>query len=218
MVLALLQSAALPAATATIYSESFENTTLTDLPNPYVGGWFTPQLPFESWANSSEASITPVDTLGINTTSAYRGAAVVLGPELFLGAGTYTLTYDIPTYTGASNNSAFVSVWSGTGYDLFNSPNSLVVDTLSGQLLASGSASSSQLASQTHTSGGNQQTLSFAYDGSSLIALFFGAQTTGWPFPSVEFDNITVTTEVIPEPSSLMLLGLSCLFLVKRKR
>lgn len=90
-----------------------------------------------------------------------------------------------------------------------------------------GNATSSQLASVSYTSTGTGLNLDFIYDGFSTIALFFGATNKGWPFPTVNYDNIHISsivpvaaTSAIPEPAAVLPTGLvlTCGALLRYRR
>lgn len=191
-----------------VFTESFESTTLSAKPNAYLGGWFTPQVSPGEWCGATETSIT-TGTVQVLPTNGFRSAGVILGPSVFSGAGDYILSFDLATYSGDGNDLATVSVWSGAGYDLSGSTgNALILDTLSGSLTTSGAATATSLASISLTSAANAVELSFTYDGTSAVALFFGASTGGWPFPTARYDNIEIrslSADPVPEPSAMML-------------
>ena len=210
-------------ASTVIFSENFTSTTLVSNANPYLGGWFTPQAALQAWNGPGEASIT-TGALTVTSTSGTRSAGTLLSPGLFPQAGTYTLSFDVTAYSGASNNSGLVTIWSGTGYDLGNaSPNALVLDTLFAELKPSGLATAALLGSTLITESGNGWEVSFNYDGTSAVALFFGVTTSGWPFPTATYDNISISRPspaAIPEPSvpTLVALVAAAFCLVRRRR
>ena len=179
--------------------------------NPYLGGWFTPQTAFQIWNGPGEASIT-AGALTVTSTNGTRAAGILLSPGLFSTPGTYTLSFDVTAYSGSSNNSGLVTIWAGRGFDLSQSTgNALILDTLSAELKTAGSATATSFGSSSFTSGGNNKQISFSYDGSSAVALFFGAHTAGWPFPTVTYDNISISKNslaAVPEPSVTALLAL----------
>lgn len=223
-------SPSLEAATS-IFSENFSTTTIAPNANPYVGGWFGSPAGFQTWNGSSEASITtgaiPADKmLTLAPTSGIRSAGIVLSPDLFSesGAGSYTLSFDVTAYGGDSNDSGVVRIWSGSDYVMGGAGNALQLDTLNGELKALGSATVNLLgsASVIETDLGTRKSITFTYDGSSAVALFFGAETGGWPFPTVSYDNISITQNVpalIPEPSvSALAAGLLGMMSLIRRR
>lgn len=206
-----------------VFSENFSNSTLTSNANPYLGGWFGSQVSFQTWNGPGESSISN-GALTVNSTSETRSAGLLLAPSMFPGAGSYTLSFDVTAYTGDSNDMGLVNVWAGSGYDLTKSTgNALILDMLSEQLRTEGSATSSLIGSTTFTSTGNGKQITFNYDGSSAVGMFFGVNTKGWPFPSATFDNITLTqngTASVPEPSVTALVALfgSASCFIRRRR
>ncbi|WP_411825728.1 PEP-CTERM sorting domain-containing protein [Luteolibacter sp. AS25] len=205
-----------------VFNDDFSSSAIKKSGNPYVGGWFEPQLGFQKWTSSDNASISS-GALTINSTSATRSAGIVISPSLFDGAGDYVLTFDLKDYTGDSNDSAIATIWAGSGYDLsFKSGNALIVDTYSASLSQSGTAVTQQLASTylNESSNGNQMT--FSYDGTSAVAVFLGVKTEGYPFPSATYDNVSITkasVAAVPEPNVAMLLGIAgtCVLLARRR-
>jgi len=161
--------------------------------------------------------------LNVSSTSGIRTAGIVISPSLFDGAGDYTLTFDLTSYIGDSNDNALAEIWSGSGYNLTNntSPDGLMVDTYSSSLKEFGNASAQLLADASLATASNGNQLGFTYDGSSAIAVFLGVKTDGWPFPSATFDNVSITTNfnVVPEPNAAMLLGIAgtCILLIRRR-
>lgn len=208
-------------ASTVVFQENFTTTSISGQPNPYLGGWFVPQVALQQWTGPSEASIT-TGTLTVTATSGTRTAGIVLPPTLFLGAGNYKLTLDVTGYAGDANDYGVVTVWAGSGYGAAGETgNSLVVDTYTASLSAKGTAVVSLLASQSFTAAGARE-LTFSYDGTSAVALFLGATTGGYPFPEVAFDNISITAvpepEVIPEPSVMALSAVLAAGALMRRR
>ncbi len=205
-------------AATVVYSENFSSSTLTSNGNPYLGGWFTPQTAFQQWVGDGSSSIT-TGALRVEPTSGSRSAGVVLSPGIFPAAGSYTLSFDVTAYNTSAGDPAKVTIWSGKDYGASNTGNSLQIDTYNMQLNPQGAASVASLGSATFTAAGSStQSITFTYDGVSAVALFFGASTDGWPFPTATYDNITVTQNspvVIPEPSVSALaagmVGVMCL-------
>ncbi|MGC4015392.1 MAG: PEP-CTERM sorting domain-containing protein [Luteolibacter sp.] len=212
-----------PAAmAATVFTENFSSTTLVDKPNSYLGGYYGNQVNFGDWERSGPTVVLSSGTLQVASDSGYRSAAILLSPSLFPAAGEYTLSFDIVGYTGDANDTATVSVWSGSGYDLTKtSGNSLILNTQTGVLQALGSASSTLLTSANYNATGTGITMNFTYDGVSTVALFFGATTGGYPFPTVQYDNVSVSQasmSVVPEPSTAAVLVLPALGCLLRRR
>jgi len=197
---------------ATVFTENFSSTTLVDKPNSYLGGYYGNSVNFGEWARSGPTVSLSAGTLQVSSDSGYRGVAILLSPSLFPSAGAYTLTFDIVSYTGDANDTATVAVWQGSGYDMTrSSANALILHTQTGQLQALGSATSSLLTSANYNAAGTGITLDFNYDGTSTVALFFGATTGGYPFPTVSYDNVSVsskTVSTVPEPTTFAILAL----------
>ncbi|HEY1121573.1 MAG TPA: hypothetical protein VGE67_08225 [Haloferula sp.] len=208
-----------PLSAAVIYSENFSSTTLADKPNSYLGGYYGSHVSFGEWVRSGSTVSVSGGNLQVGSDSGFRGAALLLSPSSFPSAGTYTLTFDVLSYTGDANDTATVAIWSGSGYDMTNSSaNSLILNTQTGQLQALGSATSSQLSSTTYSAAGTCS-VNFTYDGSSTIALFFAATTGGYPFPTVKYDNLSITSpSPVPETSVPMILGVAASFGLLRRR
>lgn len=216
--------AKLEAASTTFYSESFEDTKLNSEVTPYIGGWFSPQSAASQWYGPKQAAIT-TGVLSMTSDSKVRSAAVWLPAKTFDGEGSYTLRFDVPSYKGDKNNSGLVTVWLGNGYDLSGKTgNALIMDTLRAKVRTEGSARAEIVAKTTIESEGKQNELTFDYDGKSAVILFFGAQTSGWPFPSLTYDDISIsreevtTLEPVPELSSALLGGIGVLLLLRRRR
>lgn len=211
-------SASIQAATL-IFSESFSTTTLGT--NSYVGGWFGATTAFKAWNGASESSITTGE-LRVAPTGTTRAAGIILSNSDFTasGAGNYTLSFDVTAYNGGDPaNRGLVTIWAGSGYAA-STGDALFLNVQSAALEARGSATVSLLGSSTFSTSavGDRQSISFNYDGTSDVALFFGANGPSWPFPTVSYDNIELTKDSlvpIPEPSVTALaagvVGMMCL-------
>ncbi|WFB35001.1 hypothetical protein P3T73_12610 [Kiritimatiellota bacterium B12222] len=200
-----------------IFTEDFSSSTLEHESNGYLGGWFSDLVDFDQWLSGDYGEITTSETLKIfneapNTT---RSAAIVLSPDAFetAGVGTYTLSYDIVNYAGSVGDYASVNVWSGSGYGPpGETGNALIINTLSSTVPTAGSAISTELTSNTHTTTGTGFSMNFNWDGVSAIVLNLGGYNVNYPHLSVEYDNIQIfggNVPVIPEMSSLWLMILS---------
>lgn len=205
---------------ATVYTEDFTAVTVQNKANPYLGGWFSPQVSFGEWVGSTSDVWVSGGALITTTTSGQRHAAVVLSPTLLPGAGAYTLVFDLTGFAGDADDFALARVWSASGYDLsLSSADAVVVDTLSGQLIPSGAAVAQLLAAGSYQSTATDLELSFHYDGVSALVLFFGASTGGWPFPTATWDNVRLLdAAAIPEPGRSVLLWLAALLLCLGRR
>jgi len=210
----------LPLMGDVVFEDNFTSGSITNQVNPYHGGWFSPQIAVNTWYGGHTYASIGSGALHVMSDSGVRSAGIFLPPSLFFGNGAYSLEFDVTAYSGDVNDSAIVSVWQGSNYDLFSSPNAVVLNTLSASLTTMGSASSAELIRGTYQNPGANLTLDFNYDGSSGIALFFGATTGAYPFPSVTFDNVSLRKlAAVPEPSTVTLIALfSCVFVGKRRR
>ena len=210
---------AIPAANAVIFSDDFSSSSTANISFGYLGGWFSPQVSFGQWfGNSSEASISG-GTLEVNSTASdARGAFIVLAPEAFPSAGTFTLNYDITAFTqGAAANSATVRVFTGSGYDLtLSSGNALILNPQTGSVTPQGSATAA-LAASTSVTGTGPGSLPFTRGSDDAVAIFFGVSGAAFPFPSMSVDNVSV----VPEPheyAALAGLGLLGFAVWRRSR
>lgn len=208
---------------AVVFTDDFSSGSVANHPNGYVGGWYGSPVPMSQWfGNTTDASIGG-GSLTVGTTNLYRNAVIALTPGMFDGAGTYTLTFDVTNYAGDSNDYGRVRVWSGSGYDLSGtSPNALFINSETAAFVAQGTAVVSELANLVFTSSGTSMTLNFDYDGVGLVGVFLGAYTGGYPFPSINYDNVQIAKSVpppIPEPSApMMAIVAATLFCLLRRR
>lgn len=208
-------------ASTVIYDEDFSNASLLANGNPYLGGWFGNNVEFGEYAgDSGRTSITPDETLKVISDTNLSSAAVILDPATFTpGAGTYTLSFGIVNYEAEVGDFATVSIWAGSGYGSSSTGDALILNTYDSTLDTAGAATSELLSYVTYTSAGARYSQTFEYDGSSAIALFFGAENNnGYPFPEFEFDNVTITSAAVPEPSSLSLMALGGVLLTMRRK
>ncbi|MGJ8672576.1 PEP-CTERM sorting domain-containing protein [Rubritalea sp.] len=204
-----------------IYSEDFSDTVLLENGNPYLGGYYGNTVEFGEYAGDEmRIAITAEDTLKVTADSILSSAGVIIDPNSFTpGAGTYTLSFDIVSYVAGAGDFSSVSIWSGSNYGSDSSPDALILDTYLNELATAGDATSERLSYETYTSTGSAYSLTFDYDGTSAIALFFGAENNnGFPFPVIEYDNITITSAAVPEPTSMSLLALGGLTLALRRK
>jgi hypothetical protein len=224
--LCLVVSIAPLSAASVVFSENFTSASMSTSWAFNIGGNSNNYPGFGQWVGQSEASIT-TGALRVAPTGGTRSAAIVLSHSDFAatGAGSYTLSFDVTAYSGASNNVGMVTVWTGSAYTYGNSANSLQLALDQAKLVASGAATASQLGSSviSSTDGGTQKTITFDYDGTGEIALFFGMNAVSWPHPVVTYDNIVLSknsSAPIPEPSVTALaagmVGAMCL--VRRRK
>lgn len=206
---------------------------ITERSNGHVGGYYgSDPLELNHWfGQSTTVSLSNgVLTVLHQQSRGSNYAGIVLAPEVFGGqAGVYRLNFDVLDLvlnnTGkdqgvlGETHYGRVSVWSGQGYDLSQaSGQALWGDALAGTLTGKGGASVESLNSITIAGGGDGYSLDFAYDGSSAVALFFGAESTQKkPAVTAEYGNITVTPVPVPEPSTGLMV-LVALGLLRRRR
>lgn len=216
-----------PADAVSVFVEDFAATTLTSRENGYVGGWYGNHLALGRWFGNAKRIDVGAGALAVyNDTGSSRFAGIVLDPGIFHGkAGKYLLSFDVKEIAlnqpGVGNpvmgltHRGRVEVWQGQGYDLTNeSADGLWANSFSGTLTAKGDASVSTLGSVTFGTAADDYTLAFDYDGTSAVALFFGADKVSYPHLTVVYDNIGITPTQVPEPSTGLLvalgLGLAC--------
>ena len=207
MASALLLTAGASHASTVVFFESFTGTTIIYNSIPCLGGWYDSQAVFEQWYGLSMEEVAISNgVLQAIPTSSTRFGGIILSPDLMAGPGTYTLAFDLAGYEGDSNDTAIVGIWTGSGYDLTETTaNALILNTETGILGTLGTATANQEVSLSMTTTGSYS-LDFAYDGTSAVALFFGARTGGYPFPTAEYDNIVLS---IPEPSAIAVSALA---------
>lgn len=203
-----------------VFTDDFTDPSkITSMANGYLGGWFGSQVPFEQWIGvvPADASISG-GQLNVSSTTANvtRGAFVVLAPEAFSSAGTFTLDYDVSALAlGKPVNEAVVRVWTGSGFDMtFRSANALIINPQTGMVTKDGSLTSVTLAASDVISSTGSAKLSFDRASNEAVAIFFGV--TGdrsggpWPIPTMSIGSMSVS--VVPEPHHYAALtGLSLL-------
>ncbi|TVP79575.1 MAG: hypothetical protein EA353_05930 [Puniceicoccaceae bacterium] len=198
---------------------SFDTETLQNLPNGYVGGFYGSEsrISLNQWFGGSGNISIADGVLKTNTDSGTRVGAYVFESSALSGAGEYELLFDITRFDGAPNNNGFVSIWSGSGYDLTNSSaDALFIDTQTPTVTPQGNAIAGEITRLSIQNTVINESIAFTYDGTSALILFFGAQTSGFPFPQVDYDNIRVSQ--IPEPAIwLWLAPIAAYVLVKRR-
>lgn len=215
--LCLVVSIAPLSAATTVFSDTFSSSTVSNYWAANVGGNAGNHIGFGQWAGPSEASIT-TGALTVNSTSSIRSAGIILSPADFAatGSGSYTLSFDVTAYNGGnSSNKGLVTIWTGSGW---NGSSALQLAMSQASLVASGSAVASQVGSAAVTGLATQQSITFNYDGTSAVAMFFGMNTAAWPHGSLSFDNVSISKNTplpVPEPSvsalAAGLVGTMCL-------
>ena len=231
----LLTAACLPAyASPVVFSEDFTSTRLA--PNSLqanLGGVET-LATFGEISVSSDASIEN-GALVLTSSSGFRGVGIAFEASQLVAGATYNLSLDVIDFElsspfGSNFNDSFqINVYTGNSF-LPDSDNSerLFLNSQSGELeVRNGSATSTEILSENIFSFGDSPNtgsveLSFNYDGSDALAIFLGAVSDGFPFPEITIDNIVLSEESgnnsVPEPRSVLLLSLSSLLLLRRKR
>ncbi|RYD19801.1 MAG: hypothetical protein EOP88_17565 [Verrucomicrobiaceae bacterium] len=218
----------LSAASTVIYTENFSSTTITNSYAGFIGGNQGSNVAFNTWVGSTEASIT-TGALRVAPSGGTRSGGIILSHETFAatGAGSYTLSFDVSAYSGNPANKGMVTIWSGSGYTYGNSVNALELAFSSASLVGRGSATASPLGSTTiaNTDAGTRKSITFNYDGTSEVALFFGMTATDWVHPVVNYDNIEISHNApvpVPEPSVTALaagmVGAMCLIRRRKAR
>jgi len=217
----------LSATTHGAINVSFDGVSVINSPNGYIGGWFGNEVAFETWVGSTR-EVNVVDEadnrfLRVFSDSPFRSAGFAVDPQSLGAAGTYRLTFDVLNFEGGLEDKGIVSIWAGSGYVIGSTGNALIVDTLINELRPQGDATAAQLGSDfTITGALTNQTIDFNYDGTSAIVFFFGAENLASDppvFPTIDYDNIRITTSPIPEPSTgALLLGVVALSLAQFKR
>ncbi len=206
----------------TVFTEDFSSSSLPSIQQGNVG-FFNGNVNFDQIVvASTEASIVN-GVLEVTTTNSFRGIGILIDPASFSGAGEYNLSFDIIDFDPGADFAgtpgpgfAEASVFSGTGFDGGDNADSLNLSSTTGQLTSTGTATAGLLATQQFTASGTDLNLSFTHDGTSAVAIFLGANTSAFPFPTVQFDNIEVSA--VPEPSSLLFVMSSALCVFIRRR
>ncbi len=222
--LCLVASIAPLSAATTVFSETFSTSTISNKWATFVGGNSNNYINFGQWAGPTEASIT-TGALTVNSTNTIRSAGIILSPADFAatGAGSYTLSFDVTAYSGgAAANKGVVTIWTGSGW---NSMASLELAMSTASLVAHNGAVSAQVGTANVTGTATQQSITFNYDGTSAVALFFGVNAASYEFPTATYDNILLSKDspvAIPEPSVSALaagmVGVMCLLRRRKAR
>jgi hypothetical protein len=203
-----------------VFDDPFDSGAVSNSANGFLGGFYGGQLSFDQWYGGTGDASIGGGSLTVGSSFQYRSAVILFAPSTFGGvSGLYNVTVDISGYLGDSNDTGRISVWTASGYDLSNtSADGLFVDTQSGTLDIRGNATASEVAGASFSSSGSLD-LQMSYDGTSAVAVFLGAETGGWPFPTIDYDRLTIQRlsgdGSIPEPSVSLLgclgvLGLLC--------
>lgn len=206
------------AATTTIYSEDFSAATLID--DPVVdGGLLYYPGDFTAGQYASIAGVTLVNAnnqlvVKANENGGARAVTTVIDSSSFIGAGTYTLSFD---YVSAYNFiNLDVQIWNADGA---TSANPFYVDVVLAQgadaEVAKDAASTAVLTPLSQNNEypkvdvGNGKTINFTYDGSGDVILAFTAQDTrasGGFQQQLAIDNVEITTTITPSVPSVRLI------------
>lgn len=211
----------LPISATTVFTEDFSTTTLPGNTQARVG-FFNGNATFGGIVADANSTIVN-GALEVETTNNFRGIGILLGADDFNGAGDYTLEFDLVNFSGDSDDFARASVFSGSGFELANDRNALLLNAQRGTLEALGNTTVNLLNTEDFIVPSNDLNLTFNFDGSSAVAVFLGVETTNFPFPTATFDNISISEtqskfESIPEPSVALLLANSLFLMFRRKR
>jgi hypothetical protein len=197
---------------------TFSEETLTNQANGYIGGWYGNNIAFEQWTGNSASISIAGGVLTANSDSGFKTAAFVIESSAMDGAGNYELSFDVPRIESTPNNNGYVSIWSGSGYNLSGSADALFINTELASVVPQGNAVASKLVDTSFQETGSN-IVNFTYDGSSALVFMLGAQTNGYPFPSVDYDNFSVQKlTTVPEPAIwLWLVPFVAFVLIQRR-
>ena len=239
-----MASTALPVyASPVVFSEDFSTTILPTNTQAHLGGNIS-LATFGEISVAANASIVN-ETLELSSTSGFRGIGIAFDADQLVAGTSYTLSVDIIDFELSSRfgsnfaDSLDINVFTGNDF-LADNNNSdrLFLNAQSGELQnRNGSATATEVVSESVISFQDSPNtgsieLNFDYDGSDSLAIFLGAVSDGFPHPTVTIDNITLSESepgsggsssdievgTVPEPSSVLLLSLSSLALLRRKR
>ena len=211
-------------AATSIYEENFENATLP-ISTQATLGFFNSNLVFGEIAVSSDASIQDLNgnqalRLTSQTNGEFRGIGIALNSSMLAGAGTYSLGVDLLTFDLSSSfgsdrdDSLLVNIFSGNGF-VDNTNNGLVVNGQTADLMPiiGGNATSQLLGTGSISFQDSPNTgaldVQFNYNGTDeAVVIYIGALSDGFPFPEIVIDNIVLSTDAVPEPSSFLYLAM----------
>lgn len=186
---------------------TFDTETLDNRPNGYIGGWYGNNIAFEQWTGNSASVSIANGVLTANSDSGFRTAVFAVESSALGGAGSYQLSFEVPRIESAANNNGYVSVWSGSGYNLSGgSADALFINAELASVAPLGGASAAKLVDYAFEETGTN-IVNFSYDGTSALIFMLGAQTNGFPFPSVDYGSFSVQRlSAIPEPATWLWL------------
>ena len=209
-----------PLQAATVFMEDFSITTTLPGGQGYLG-FFNTNVEPDGVVVATGSSIIN-EALVVAPDANFRGVGIALDSATLSSAGAYRLQLDILSFDPGMNGTtigtgfAQVAIYSGDGYQADNDNNALELSADTGVLTSQGNASASLLTTQQFTSAEDNISIDFNYDGSGAIVIFLGGSTGPFPFPTIIYDNISVAS--IPEPSTMLLVMLSPIVLLNRKR
>jgi len=212
------------ASAVTIFTEDF-STPSTAGPQGTLGGQFA----FLNFGDIVVSQNTDVSggVVEVTPDSDFDGIAIAIDPANFTeGVGLYDFSFDIlslelnSTMDNIGMGSAEAAVFLASGFDFVDPNNGILISTFA-PITGGVTSSSSQVTISDPPVVGNFTTvgtnnLSFQYDGTSTVVIFLGSNGGGFPDPTIQFDNIEVS--FVPEPSSLLLVMSSAIFLFRRRR
>ncbi|MGJ8656042.1 MAG: PEP-CTERM sorting domain-containing protein [Akkermansiaceae bacterium] len=212
-----------------VYSEDFSAATLPSTTQANLGGRSS-LATYGEISVASSASIVD-EALLLSSTSGFRGIGIAFEAGDLLPAGSYSLTLDITNFELTADretnisDSLRVNIFTGNDFETETNTNDRIyLNAQTGELQERGGSGTSNLViteNYNFTDDPNTGSieLNFDYDGSDALAIFVGAVSDGYPHPNITVDNITLTSvDAVPEPSSALLLSLSSLILLRRKR
>lgn len=208
-ILAIAMVAGMAQADVVIYEETFTNVTfktddLAYYPADFAAG---------TWVRPGAATVTlNSERLQIETGAdeAARGTSVVVDSGDMIGAGTYTLTFDLNVLRVAS--ALDVEIWEIAG----GSGLGTRVDTQNTKIdenkWLTNTGVATRLTENVYVDGEEgSKSIDFTYSGANNIALLFSLETgTSTTDQRAIFDNVQITT-TIPEPATVGMLGLGAL-------